>query len=35
MTTTQDQQQVRYTAHRDGLLNIFENLNTKIFTNKI
>jgi aconitate hydratase len=26
-------EQVRYTAHRDGLLNIFENLNTKIFTN--
>ena len=26
-------EQVRYTAERDGLLNIFENLNAKIFTN--
>lgn len=26
-------EQVRYTAERDGLLKIFENLNTKIFTN--
>ncbi len=26
-------EQVRYTAHRDGLLDIFEELNAKIFTN--
>ena len=26
-------EQVRYTAHRDGLLSIFEDLNAKIFTN--